>query len=150
MISRNGDSVRLHCTIPTWCPASDTCKNVFFTKDSVLVDKFGRWRSTWPARSPRSFLGIHSQLIRVTSCIRGEFGNTVITHRCTNCFQILASYALAPSSSPLCLVCALHPDLSASEAKSAAIKVFQNAKYGRDNVLLGELEHGPALIITWL
>lgn len=26
MISRSGHSVRLHCTIPTWCPASDTCK----------------------------------------------------------------------------------------------------------------------------
>lgn len=36
MISRNGDSVRLHCTIPTWCPASDICKT-FWPKIDILL-----------------------------------------------------------------------------------------------------------------
>lgn len=45
--------------------------------------------------------------------------------------QIPASYALAPSSSPICIVCALHPDLSAFKATNAAIKVFQDVKRGK-------------------
>jgi hypothetical protein len=115
MISRNSDSVRLHCTIPTWCPASDTYDDLHDLHDLRA----------------RLLVFIHSLLESLR-----ESG-------------IPASYALAPSSSPLCLICALHPDLSASEAKSAAIEVFQNANYGKkDNVLLGELEHGPVLIIT--
>jgi len=115
MISRHGDTVRLHCTIPTWCPASDTYDDLHDLHDLRA----------------RLLVFIHSLLESLR-----ESG-------------IPASYALAPSGSPLCLICALHPDLSASEAKSAAIEVFQNANYGKkDNVLLGELEHGPVLIIT--
>ncbi|KIM85200.1 hypothetical protein PILCRDRAFT_817199 [Piloderma croceum F 1598] len=116
MISRNGGgSVRLHCSIPTWCPASDIYNDLHDLHD--LRTRF--------------LLFIHSLL----ESLRAS--------------GIPASYALAPSSSPLCLVCALHPDLSAFKAKTAAIQVFQGAQNGkRDNVLLGDLEHGPALMIT--
>ncbi|KAF7985383.1 hypothetical protein HWV62_6633 [Athelia sp. TMB] len=62
---------------------------------------------------------------------------------------ISASYSLSPSDSPLCLVCAVHPDLSASRAKADAIETFRNAEHSKkDSVLLGELEYGAALIIA--
>jgi hypothetical protein len=43
----------------------------------------------------------------------------------------------------------LPPDLGALRAKTAAIEVFQNAKFPKkDNVLLADLEDGLTLIIT--
>ena len=113
----------------------------------------------------RFLVFIHSLLesLRASGVSVGYHLKTCLKHIY---FQIPASYVLVPMSSPICLVCALHPDLSASKAKSAAIEVFQNSKHGKrsvpllpwrtlyrltirdNNVLLGEFEHGPALIIT--
>ncbi|EIN13749.1 hypothetical protein PUNSTDRAFT_41214 [Punctularia strigosozonata HHB-11173 SS5] len=62
---------------------------------------------------------------------------------------IPASYRLAPTSSPLCVVCALPPHLDGPQAKRMTLQAAKDAKLtGRGKVLLTELEHGSALIIS--
>lgn len=62
---------------------------------------------------------------------------------------ISASYKLAPSNSPLCFICALPTELSVPKVRSATVEILQNARVNaRQKVLLADLEHGPALIIS--
>ncbi|KAL4069618.1 hypothetical protein V8B97DRAFT_1918128 [Scleroderma yunnanense] len=62
---------------------------------------------------------------------------------------ISASYRLAPSNSSLCFICALPTELSVPKLRSATVEILQKAKINaREKVLLVELEHGPALIIS--
>ncbi|KII86436.1 hypothetical protein PLICRDRAFT_44030 [Plicaturopsis crispa FD-325 SS-3] len=115
LIGRAGQSVRLHCTIPTWAPSSDTCLD--------LLD-FHDLRS-------RFLIFIH----KVLESLRAS--------------GVYATYHLTPSNSPLCLICALPPDMSAFKAQHAAIDALQHTHLDKkDNVMLADLEHGPALIIT--
>ncbi|KAF8168099.1 hypothetical protein B0H34DRAFT_684208 [Crassisporium funariophilum] len=65
---------------------------------------------------------------------------------------ISASYSLAPSSSSLCLVCALPPKADAKNT-SIDIDILQkdphfNHKLKREQVVLVDLKDGPCLIIT--
>jgi len=62
---------------------------------------------------------------------------------------VTASYRLQPSNCPMCLVCALPPDLDANKVKAAALAVVENAHIClREKVLLADLEDGLALVIT--
>lgn len=62
---------------------------------------------------------------------------------------ITASYRLQPSSCPMCLVCALPPDLDANKVKAAAQAAVENAHICiREKALLADLEDGLALVIT--
>ncbi|KAI6136641.1 hypothetical protein F5141DRAFT_1075820 [Pisolithus sp. B1] len=62
---------------------------------------------------------------------------------------ISASYKLAPSNSSLCFICALPTELSVPKVRSATVEMLQNARVNaRQKVLLADLEHGPALIIS--
>jgi len=62
---------------------------------------------------------------------------------------VVASYSLAPSNSPLCLVCALPPGSGTSQVTASAVSMLKNTDTKkRGNVLLGQLEHGPCLVIT--
>ncbi|KIM66193.1 hypothetical protein SCLCIDRAFT_1211421 [Scleroderma citrinum Foug A] len=62
---------------------------------------------------------------------------------------ISASYRLAPSNSPLCFICAFPTELSVPTLRSATVEILQKAKINaRQKVLLADLEHGPALIIS--
>lgn len=62
---------------------------------------------------------------------------------------IVASYSLAPSSSPLCLVCALPPGLGTSQVTASAVDTLKNAEFKkRGNVFLAHLIYGPCLVIT--
>jgi len=116
MIVRRGlHSVRLHCTIPMWCPTSDACGDLHDLHDLRA----------------RFLLFIHNLIASLRSS------------------GISASYSLSPSDSPMCLLCAVQPDLSASRAKADAIQTFRSTdETKRDTVLLGELQYGPALIIA--
>ncbi|KAF9241380.1 hypothetical protein BU15DRAFT_87296 [Melanogaster broomeanus] len=114
LVSRSGRSVRLHCSVPMWCP-SDTCYDLHDLHD---------------LRS-RSLLFIHDLLESLRSN------------------GISASYRLAPSNSSLCFICALPTELSVPKLRTAAVEILQNAKINaREKVLLADLEHGPALIIS--
>ncbi|KAH7930969.1 hypothetical protein BV22DRAFT_1053552 [Leucogyrophana mollusca] len=115
LVGRSGGSVRLHCTVPTWCSPSDTCSDLHDLHD--LRSRF--------------LLFIHDLLESLRSS------------------GIPASYRLAPSNTSLCFVCALPAELSAPRVRTAAIEILQNAKINaREKVLLADLEHGPALIIS--
>ncbi|GLB36152.1 hypothetical protein LshimejAT787_0304400 [Lyophyllum shimeji] len=60
-----------------------------------------------------------------------------------------ASYCLAPSSSPVCLVCAMPPEVGSSSITTAACDILKHAQLSkRENVLVGDLEAGPCLVIT--
>ena len=62
---------------------------------------------------------------------------------------VSASYCLAPSDSPLCLVCALTPGLGASQITSSAHDLIKDAQLReKEHVLLADLESGPCLVIT--
>ncbi|KAI0275068.1 hypothetical protein BC834DRAFT_946872 [Gloeopeniophorella convolvens] len=62
---------------------------------------------------------------------------------------VRASYTLAPSNSPLCLICACHARLNKSAVQLMAHDAYTKLKTGvRDRVLLVELEDGPALVLT--
>ncbi|KAH7883588.1 hypothetical protein F5I97DRAFT_1894114 [Phlebopus sp. FC_14] len=115
LASRSGSSVRLHCSVPMWCPSSDTCHDLHDLHD---------------LRS-RSLLFVHHLL---------EFLRSN---------GISASYRLAPSNSSLCFICALPTELSEPKRRTATVEMLQNAKINaREKVLLADLEHGPALIIS--
>ncbi|TFK77100.1 hypothetical protein BDN72DRAFT_807521 [Pluteus cervinus] len=62
---------------------------------------------------------------------------------------ISASYSLVPSSSPICLVCALPPGADTASVKSSVVDVLQHShlEEKRESVLLADLEHGPCLVI---
>ncbi|KAK7694662.1 hypothetical protein QCA50_001850 [Cerrena zonata] len=115
LVSRSGNSVRLHCTIPTVCPSSD-----------VYVDLHDL-----NALRTRSLMFVH---------------DLVETLRASG---ITASYRLQPSSCPLCLVCALPPDLDANKVKAAAIAAVEKAlPQSKEKALLADLKDGLALVIT--
>lgn len=62
---------------------------------------------------------------------------------------VTASYCLAPSSSPLCLVCAMQPGVGSSRITTAVWDILKNAQLSkRENVLVGNLEAGPCLVVT--
>ncbi|KAH7911210.1 hypothetical protein BJ138DRAFT_1172688 [Hygrophoropsis aurantiaca] len=114
LVGRSGTSVRLHCSVPTWC-SSDTCSDLHDLHD--LRSRF--------------LLFIHDLLESLRSS------------------GIPASYRLVPSNTSLCFVCALPAELSAPKIRAAAIEILQNAKINvREKILLADLEHGPALIIS--
>jgi hypothetical protein len=45
--------------------------------------------------------------------------------------QVVASYSLAPSSSSLCLVCALPPGLGTSQVTASAVDTLKDTKFGK-------------------
>ncbi|EPQ60639.1 hypothetical protein GLOTRDRAFT_135289 [Gloeophyllum trabeum ATCC 11539] len=113
--SSGGGSVRLHCTVPTWCSPSDTCLDLHDLHD---------------LRS-RALLFIHN----LTESLRSS--------------GIPASYRLAPCNSNLCLVCPISSKYDLNKVKTDAFRAVQHAGHlEREKVLLADLEHGPALIIT--
>ncbi|KZV77644.1 hypothetical protein PENSPDRAFT_645275 [Peniophora sp. CONT] len=60
-----------------------------------------------------------------------------------------ASYTLAPSDSPLCLVCASHAHMDKRKVQMSAFEAFEKYKpTARQQVLLVDLQDGPALVIT--
>ncbi|KAI9444805.1 hypothetical protein H4582DRAFT_1911425 [Lactarius indigo] len=62
---------------------------------------------------------------------------------------VRASYTLAPSSSPMCLICACHSRLNKNAIQLSAQDAYTKLKTGtRERVLLVELEEGPALVVT--
>ncbi|KAG6336572.1 hypothetical protein ID866_2510 [Astraeus odoratus] len=62
---------------------------------------------------------------------------------------ISASYCLAPSNTTLCFICALPTELSVPKVRTAILEMLQNARIStKEKVLLADLEHGPALIIS--
>ncbi|TCD71536.1 hypothetical protein EIP91_008917 [Steccherinum ochraceum] len=62
---------------------------------------------------------------------------------------IAASYRLQPSSCPMCVVCALPPNIDASKVKAAATAAVENAHLElKERALLADLEDGLALVIT--
>ncbi|KAI0073134.1 hypothetical protein K474DRAFT_263355 [Panus rudis PR-1116 ss-1] len=62
---------------------------------------------------------------------------------------IAASYRLQPSSCPLCLICALPPDLDANKVKAAAFAAVEKAHLqSKEKALLADLKDGLALVIT--
>ncbi|VDB84481.1 unnamed protein product [Peniophora sp. CBMAI 1063] len=62
---------------------------------------------------------------------------------------IPASYTLAPSDSPLCLVCASHAHMDKRQVQRSAFEAFEKYKpTARSQVLLVDLHDGPALVIT--
>ncbi|KAI0257138.1 hypothetical protein BJV78DRAFT_1115544, partial [Lactifluus subvellereus] len=62
---------------------------------------------------------------------------------------VRASYTLAPSNSPLCLICACRSRLDKNAVQLSAQNAYTKMKMGvRERVLLVELEDGPALVVT--
>ncbi|GBE77949.1 hypothetical protein SCP_0108310 [Sparassis crispa] len=62
---------------------------------------------------------------------------------------IPASYRLQLTSCPLCLVCALPPDLDSTKIKAAALSAVRDAHLQlKDKAFLADLEDGLALVIT--
>ncbi|RDB28886.1 hypothetical protein Hypma_015522 [Hypsizygus marmoreus] len=116
LILQSGKSaVRLHCTVPTWSPASDICLD---------LHDLNELRS-------RSLLFIHDLLQSLRSS------------------GVSASYCLAPSNSPLCLICAQPPGAGNAQITSTASDLLKNAPLKkRKHVLLADLESGPCLVIT--
>jgi hypothetical protein len=63
--------------------------------------------------------------------------------------DMIASYSLIPSNSPVCLVWALPPDLSGSQLQRNAEELLKSVKInGRNNVFLADSKSAPCLIIT--
>ncbi|KAI0308205.1 hypothetical protein B0F90DRAFT_1621768, partial [Multifurca ochricompacta] len=63
---------------------------------------------------------------------------------------VRASYTLAPSNSPLCLICACHSRLNKNAIQLSAHDAYTKLKTGvrRERVLLVESQDGPALVVT--
>ncbi|KAH9982898.1 hypothetical protein BGW80DRAFT_1162179, partial [Lactifluus volemus] len=62
---------------------------------------------------------------------------------------VRASYTLAPSNSPVCLICACGSRLDKNAIQISAKDAYSKMKAGiRERVLLVELEDGPALLVT--
>ncbi|KAI0047830.1 hypothetical protein FA95DRAFT_1605778 [Auriscalpium vulgare] len=62
---------------------------------------------------------------------------------------IPASYTLTPSNSPLCFICASHSSLDKAKVQRSAHEAYIKTKSGvREKVLLVQLKHGPALVLT--
>ncbi|KAH8100715.1 hypothetical protein BXZ70DRAFT_1064822 [Cristinia sonorae] len=62
---------------------------------------------------------------------------------------IAASYRLQPSSCPLCVICALPPNIDANRVKTAAAAAVKDAHLElKERALLARLEDGLALVLT--
>lgn len=60
-----------------------------------------------------------------------------------------ASYTLAPSNSPVCLVCASHSELDKDKVRASAHEALEKTKpCARERVHFVQLKDGPALVIT--
>ncbi|KAF8622456.1 hypothetical protein AX15_006979 [Amanita polypyramis BW_CC] len=63
--------------------------------------------------------------------------------------DIIASYSLLPSNSPVCFVWALPPNLRAPHLQFNGEELLKNSQINRrNNVLLADSQSGPCLIIT--
>ncbi|KAJ3484058.1 hypothetical protein NLI96_g5893 [Meripilus lineatus] len=117
LISRSGSRVRLHCTVPTFCPSSD--------------HHLYRDLHDLQALRTRSLLFVHDLVEELRAC------------------GVAASYRLQPSCTPLCLVCALPPELDANKVKAAAVAAVENANLQlKEKALLADLQDALALVIT--
>jgi len=116
LLSRSGPSIRLHCTVPTMCPASpDSCIDLYDLQ----------------ALRTRSLVFVHD----LVEALRAS--------------GIAASYRLQPSNCPLCVVCALPPNIDANKVKAAAAAAVENAHLElKERALLADLTDGLALVIT--
>ncbi|KAI0068195.1 hypothetical protein BV25DRAFT_1987014 [Artomyces pyxidatus] len=60
-----------------------------------------------------------------------------------------ATYTLAPSNSPLCLICASHSEVDKCSLQVCAHEAFDQMKpIAREKVVVVQLKDGPALVLT--
>ncbi|KAG5731733.1 hypothetical protein E4T56_gene838 [Termitomyces sp. T112] len=61
---------------------------------------------------------------------------------------VLATYRLAPSSSPLCFVCAVVAGLESSQVTAKVCDQLMNTTLGKRENILVDLQAGPCLVIV--
>jgi hypothetical protein len=130
-LQSGNSAVRLHGTVPTWSSSSDICMFPLLFNFMPLIQKSGLDLHDLHELRSRFLLFIHDLLQSLRSSGVRPSRSKNLFEMYLPCRQVVASYSLAPSSSSLCLVCALPPGLGTSQVTASVVEMLKSTEFGK-------------------